>query len=450
MTKLKVKYVCQVCGYESIGWFGKCPNCGTFGSLVEVKEEPSQRKETRLEAKTYYLKDVDLAETKRIISNFKEFDDLLGGGIVPGSLLLLAGEPGIGKSTLLLQLAFSLQENGYNVLYVSGEESLSQIKYRAERISSKIPPVKFLAENNLELILDILNRENFSLVIIDSIQTIYSDEFPTSPGSVVQIRECTSRLMRVAKKKNTALFLIGHITKEGDIAGPKLLEHLVDVVLYLEGERYQELRILRAIKNRFGPTNDLALYEMRNDGLVEVSNVSKKLLEGRNKNISGSLVVPVIEGTKSILVEIQSLISRSNTTFPRRLSIGVDINKLAMIIAILEKKLNLKLFDKDVFFNVIGGIKINEPAIDLGIAFSLISSYYDNVFPEDTVVFGEVGLGGEVRSVSNIEKRIKEAHKLGFKKVILPRTESISKFKDIMLFPISSIEEGAKIVWGRE
>lgn len=448
MVKIKIKYVCQACGYESLGWYGKCPNCGTYGSFIEVREDNIVKEERERKVQSFSFEDIVLEESKRIVSGIKEFDSLLGGGIVPGSLLLLAGEPGIGKSTLLLQLAFSLQEKDYSVLYISGEESLSQVKFRAERISTKVPPVRFLGENELEDILSVLISEKFSLAIIDSIQTIYSSSFPTSPGSIVQVRECTSRLMNFAKRTNTAIFLVGHITKEGDIAGPKTLEHLVDVVLYLEGDRYQDLRILRAIKNRFGPTNDLALYEMRDIGLVEISDISKKLLEERNKNISGSLVVPIMEGSKPILVELQSLISRSNTSFPRRISIGVDINKLALILAILEKKLNLKLQDKDIFFNVVGGIRINEPAVDLGVAFSIFSSYYDIVFPEDMVAIGEVGLGGEVRSVGNIEKRIKEAQKIGFKKVILPKSKTLPDFGDIKLYSVSSIYEGIKIVWG--
>ncbi len=450
MVKLKVKYICQVCGYESIGWLGKCPNCGYFGSLTEIKEEDMEKLEERKDIKTFLIDEIESEESKRLKIGLKEFDDLLGGGIVPGSLILLAGEPGIGKSTLLLQLAFSLQEKGFPVLYVSAEESLSQIRFRAERISDKIPSVKFLPENQLENILEVLKSNNFLVVIIDSIQTIYSNNFSTSPGGIVQVRECTSRLMNLAKNINTAIFLVGHITKEGDIAGPKTLEHLVDVVLYLEGDRYQELRILRAIKNRFGPTNNLALYEMRDSGLREILDVSKKLLEERNRNVSGALVVPIMEGTKPILVELQSLISRSNTTFPRRISIGVDINKLALILAILEKKLNLKLQDKDVFFNVVGGIKINEPAVDLGIAFSIFSSYYDIIFPEDTVVIGELGLGGEIRSVGNIEKRLKESQKLGFKKVVLPKSKVSKTFEDLILYPISDIYEGIKIIWGNK
>ncbi|MEN2984742.1 MAG: DNA repair protein RadA [Dictyoglomaceae bacterium] len=450
MVKLKIKYICQVCGYESIGWLGRCPNCNTFGSLIEIKEENIITEERKKDIKTFLIDEIVSEENKRLKSGLKEFDDLLGGGIVPGSLILLAGEPGIGKSTLLLQLAFSLEERGFPVLYVSAEESLSQIKFRAERISNTIPSVKFLPENQLENILEVLKSNNFSVVIIDSIQTIYSSNISTSPGGVVQVRECTINLMNFAKSTDTAIFIVGHITKEGDIAGPKTLEHLVDVVLYLEGDRYQELRILRAIKNRFGPTNDLALYEMRDSGLKEILDISKKFLEERSKNISGSLVVPIIEGAKPILVEIQSLISRSNTTFPRRLSIGIDINKLALILAILEKKLNLKLQDKDVFFNVVGGIKINEPAVDLGVAFSIFSSYHDIIFPEDIVVIGELGLGGEVRAVGNIEKRLKEAQKLGFKKVILPKTKLEKTFDSLILFPISNLYEGIKIVWGNK
>ncbi|MCX7845775.1 MAG: DNA repair protein RadA [Dictyoglomaceae bacterium] len=450
MVKLKVKYICQVCGYESIGWLGKCPNCGTFGSLIEIKEESIIDEESKKDLKTFLIDEIATEESKRLRSGLKEFDNLLGGGIVPGSLILLAGEPGIGKSTLLLQLAFSLQEKGYTILYVSAEESLSQVRFRAERISANIPSVRFLPENQLENILEVLKSSNFSVAIIDSIQTIYSNNISTSPGGIVQVKECTAKLMNFAKNTNTTIFLVGHITKEGDIAGPKTLEHLVDVVLYLEGDRYQELRVLRAIKNRFGPTNDLALYEMRDSGLTEILDISKRLLEERNKNISGSLVVPVMEGAKPILVELQSLISRSNTTFPRRISIGIDINKLTLILAILEKKLNLRLQDKDVFFNVVGGIKINEPAVDLGIAFSIFSSYHDIIFPDDMIVIGEVGLGGEVRSISNIEKRIKEAQKLGFKRVILPKSKILKTFDDLKLYPISDIYEGIKIVWGNK
>lgn len=451
MTKIKSKFICQVCGYESVRWFGRCPNCQSWNSFIEVVDGSKEvNKVGSKNLKVYKLDQVFEKEPRRLQTGLKGLDYVIGGGIVEGAVILLAGEPGIGKSTLLLQLALSLQERNVKVLYISAEESLSQVGIRVRRLYSKDKlEIDFIAERDLETILPLLENSDYSVIIVDSIQTIYSSEYPTLPGNVVQVRECTSKLVNFAKKKNVAVILVGHVTKEGDIAGPKLLEHLVDVVLYLEGERYHDLRVLRVIKNRFGPTNDFILYEMKEDGLCEVEDISAKVLENRNINVSGSIVVPIIEGTKPLLVEIQALVSKTNTSYPRRVTLGIDLNKLILVLAILEKKLYLNFSDKDVFVNVIGGIRINEPAIDLGLSFVLISALIDKPFPHDTVAIGELGLGGEIRTVSQLEKRLKEAYKFGFIKALVPRDNRVKEINyNMEIGFISNINEGIVRVWG--
>lgn len=450
MAKIKSKFVCQVCGYESVRWFGRCPNCQNWDSLVEVTKEKVV--EGNKDLKIYKLEQIFESEPKRLRTGLSGFDYIIGGGIVEGAVVLLAGEPGIGKSTLLLQVALSLQENRNKVLYISAEESLSQVGIRVRRLNSKTKvDIDLITERNLEAILPVIENSDYSLLIVDSIQTIYSSEFPTSPGNVVQVRECTSKLVDFAKRKNVAIVIVGHVTKEGDIAGPKVLEHLVDVVLYLEGERYHDLRILRVIKNRFGPTNDFILYEMKENGLSEVEDISAKILENRNVNVSGSIVVPIIEGTKPLLVEIQALVSKTNTSYPRRVTLGVDLNKLILILAILEKKLHLNFSDKDIFVNVVGGIKINEPAVDLGISFAILSAFIDKPFPSDMIAVGELGLGGEVRTVSYLERRLKESYKFGFIRALVPKDNKIdlSNYK-MEINSISNINDGVIRVWGEK
>jgi len=376
MSKVKSKFVCQVCGYESVRWLGRCPNCQSWNSFIEIVEDKGKvdKRVNKEELEVYRLDQILNYEPVRLKTGLTGFDYIIGGGIVEGSVTLLAGEPGIGKSTLLLQLAISLSKESSRVLYISAEESLSQVGLRLKRLTSKDRlDIDFVSERDIENILPELEKFNYSLIIVDSIQTIYSSEFPTSPGNVVQVRECTSKLVDFAKKNNVAVILVGHVTKEGDIAGPKILEHLVDVVLYLEGERYHDLRVLRVVKNRFGPTNDFILYEMKESGLFEVEDISAKMIENRNINVAGSIIVPVMEGTKPLLIELQALVSKTNTSYPRRIASGVDFNKLVLLLAILEKKLRTNFTDKDVFVNVVGGIKINEPAVDLGLAF--VSSF---------------------------------------------------------------------------
>lgn len=451
MAKIKSKFVCQVCGYESIRWFGRCPNCQNWDSFVEVTGERVREENKAL--KIFKLNQILESEPKRLRTGLEGFDYVIGGGIVEGAVILLAGEPGIGKSTLLLQVALSLEERKNKVLYVSAEESLSQVGIRVRRLSSRNKlDVDFITERNLEVILPLVENSDYSLIIVDSIQTIYSSDFPTSPGNVVQVRECTSKLVEFAKRKNIAVVIVGHVTKEGDIAGPKVLEHLVDVVIYLEGEKYHDLRVLRVIKNRFGPTNDFILYEMKENGLFEVEDVSAKILENRNVNISGSIIVPIMEGTKPLLVEIQSLVSKTNTSYPRRVTSGIDLNKLILILAILEKKLHLNFSDKDVFVNVVGGIKISEPAIDLGLGFAVLSALIDKPFPSDMVAVGELGLGGEVRTVSYLERRLKESYKFGFVKAVVPKDNKLDtiNYNNMEIKSISSINEGVIKVWGEK
>ncbi|MCX7719895.1 MAG: DNA repair protein RadA [Dictyoglomus thermophilum] len=454
MSKVKSKFVCQVCGYESVRWLGRCPNCQSWNSFIEIVEDKGKvdKRVNKEELEVYRLDQILNYEPVRLKTGLTGFDYIIGGGIVEGSVTLLAGEPGIGKSTLLLQLAISLSKESSRVLYISAEESLSQVGLRLKRLTSKDRlDIDFVSERDIENILPELEKFNYSLIIVDSIQTIYSSEFPTSPGNVVQVRECTSKLVDFAKKNNVAVILVGHVTKEGDIAGPKILEHLVDVVLYLEGERYHDLRVLRVVKNRFGPTNDFILYEMKESGLFEVEDISAKMIENRNINVAGSIIVPVMEGTKPLLIELQALVSKTNTSYPRRIASGVDFNKLVLLLAILEKKLRTNFTDKDVFVNVVGGIKINEPAVDLGLAFALLSALMDKPFPSDMIAVGEIGLGGEVRTVPHIERRLKEARKFGFIKALIPKDKKIKLNEyNMNILPVSDIEEGIKLVWGEE
>ena len=421
MAKGKTLYVCQSCGYVAPKWMGKCPECGQWNSLVEERQISTKR--TRMiqgrSAAPVSITQVSSESQSRFATGIEEFDRILGGGVVPGSMVLVGGDPGIGKSTLLLQVASMLSADQREILYVSGEESAAQTRQRAERLGALSEKLLILTEVDVEQIINCIENVHPRVVIVDSIQTLYQPELTGAPGSVGQIRECTGRLLRLAKSRDVAFFLIGHVTKSGAIAGPRLLEHMVDTVLYFEGDRHHAYRILRAVKNRFGTTNEIGIFEMGPRGLVEVSNPSEIFLAQRGENVSGSVVVGSLEGTRPLLVEIQALVSRSNYSMPQRVVTGVEYGRLVMLLAVLEKKCGLRLGSQDVFVNAAGGIRVDEPAADLGIVTAIASSFRDRPVNTGTVVIGEVGLGGEVRAVNHSEKRVREAQKLGFKRCVI-------------------------------
>ena len=421
-NKSKTIFVCNECGYESAKWMGKCPACNSWNTFFEQKVDKIVEngiKKTKERQKPKALNSYQGQDVARISTGFAELDRVLGGGLVKGSLILLGGEPGIGKSTLILQLCEKVQGEG-KVLYVSGEESAEQIKLRADRLEIKNQDLMFLGETDIDVIKDAISDMKPKLVIIDSIQTMYSDEITAAAGSVSQVREITSQIMRMCKAQQITTIIIGHVTKEGNIAGPRVLEHMVDTVLYLEGERYNTYRILRAVKNRFGSTNEIGMFEMREEGMCEVTNPSDILITEREDNPSGSCILASVEGTRPILVEVQALTSQTVFGLPKRTANGFDYNRLAVLIAVLEKKAGLSLGNQDVYLNIAGGMKISEPAADLGIIATVASSYKNVPIPQSTVVMGEVGLTGEVRRINLIEKRLKEAEKLGFKACIIP------------------------------
>ena len=423
MAKPSTVFVCSNCGNESSKWFGRCPACNEWNTCYEEKVnlKSSGKSASKKTATTVKLDDVKKQDIVRTKTGFGELDRVLGGGLVKGSLTLLGGEPGIGKSTLILQICDKIKGEG-QVLYVSGEESAQQIKIRADRLGIKNNDIVFLGETDIDVIEDAILKTNPKLVIIDSIQTMYSDEITSGPGSVSQVREITARIMKMCKQEEITTIIIGHVTKDGNIAGPRVLEHMVDTVLYLEGERYFAYRILRGVKNRFGSTNEIGMFEMNDIGMCEISNPSSVLLSEKNENIAGSIVVASIEGTRPILVELQALTSTSVFGMPRRTANGIDYNRLTLLIAVLEKRKGVPLGNQDVYLNIVGGIKINDPALDLGIILAVSSSFKNIPIPNDVIAIGEVGLTGEVRSVNQIEKRIKEAEKLGFKKCIIPES----------------------------
>ena len=424
MAKAKTVFVCNECGYESAKWLGKCPACNSWNSFFEQKVEKVletgrlERKEPNVPKALNTYKG---EETSRTSTGFSEVDRVLAGGLVKGSLILLGGEPGIGKSTLILQLCDKVQGEG-KVLYVSGEESAEQIKLRADRLNINNEDIMFLGETDIEVVNQAIIDTNPKLVIIDSIQTMYSDELSAAAGSVSQVREITAQVMRICKSRAITTIIIGHVTKEGNIAGPRVLEHMVDTVLYLEGERYFSYRILRGVKNRFGSTNEIGMFEMRQEGMCEKLNASDVLISEREDNPAGSCIVSSMEGTRPILVELQALTSKSVFGFPKRTANGIDFNRLALLIAVLEEKAGMMLGTQDVYLNVAGGMKISEPALDLGIMCTVASSFKNMPIAKDTVIMGEVGLTGEVRRINLIEKRIKEAEKLGFKTCIIPES----------------------------
>jgi DNA repair protein RadA/Sms len=427
--KTKVIYVCQNCGAQSPRWLGKCPSCESWNTYVEENTVAMSRSaESRGVVsgaidKPVLLKEIIGDEGSRFLTGLREFDRVMGGGIVPGSVTLIGGDPGIGKSTLALQAVCHLSQKGQKVLYISGEESIKQTKMRADRVVSASKAANSLYIVNqvdLSVIIEFIKKMSPTVVVIDSIQVVYHPEVVSSPGSVAQVRECSAMLTQLAKSQGFALFVIGHVTKEGTLAGPRVLEHLVDTVLYFEGERYTSYRILRTIKNRFGSTNELGVFEMTSSGLLEVSNPSEIFLLERPKNASGSVVVPILEGTRPFLVEIQGLVSRSSFGMVRQKAQGFDANRLALLVAVLEKRLGLNLQDKDIFVNVVGGVKIMDPAADLAVVTAVASALLDKIVAYDTVILGEVGLSSEVRSVSQLAVRVNEAEKLGFKKCIVP------------------------------
>jgi DNA repair protein RadA/Sms len=426
VSRTRTKYVCQQCGMESPGYYGRCPNCGTWDSMVETIERPAtpatraRRDGARPTNHAVALRDVQATGEERIALPIEEFSRVLGGGLVPGSLVLIGGDPGIGKSTLLLQVAAMRDFRRGPVLYVSAEESAQQVKLRAQRLGLVPEGLLVLAETDMHEILRVIDDVKPGLVVVDSIQTVYLSDLTSAAGSVAQVRECTARLMQFAKTSDVPVFIVGHVTKEGAIAGPRVLEHMVDAVLYLEGDRYYQYRILRAVKNRFGSTDEVGVFEMADAGLREVLNPSQAFLQERSGNAAGSAVAVPLEGSRPLLIELQALTTPTSFGLPRRTANGFDINRLQMLIAVLTRRVGMSLGDQDVFVNVVGGLRLAEPAADLGVVVAIASSYRERPVDSRAVLIGEVGLSGELRSVSQLDRRLNEAHKLGFKRAILP------------------------------
>lgn len=450
-------FFCQNCGHEESKWLGQCPACGEWNTFVEERIDSGVTKGTAAasravrdsvrEAKVMPLTEVTANDDERCETGIRELDRVLGGGIVPGSLVLVGGDPGIGKSTLLLQVCQRMARMK-KILYISGEESQAQIKLRANRMGKFTPNLLLLCETNLETIRGVIEKERPELVIIDSIQTMYSEDVSSAPGSVSQVRESTNIFMQLAKGLCIPIFIVGHVTKEGTVAGPRVLEHMVDTVLYFEGDRHASYRILRAVKNRFGSTNEIGVFEMRQDGLAEVENPSEYMLSGKPENASGSVAACSMEGTRPILIEIQALVCRSNFGMPRRTAAGTDYNRVNLLMAVLEKRLGLSLGNCDAYVNIAGGIRMNEPAIDLGIVMAIMSSYRNRPIDEKTIVFGEVGLSGEVRAVSMPEQRVNEAKKLGFETCILPEVslKMVKGISGIRLVGVKTINDVAGFI----
>ncbi|AFS79319.1 DNA repair protein RadA [Gottschalkia acidurici 9a] len=453
MAKLKNRYSCQECGHESLKWLGKCPSCNSWNSFVEEIYDARSKgsiSPQNLEVKVEKLVDIKTEDEERIKTGLNELDRVLGGGIVKGSLTLIGGDPGIGKSTLSVQVANNISNMGFKTLYVSGEESAKQIKMRSDRLGIKSDELFLLPETNLDIIMGTVEKINPDILIIDSIQTAYNPNIESAPGSVSQVRDITSALMRTSKSKEMASIIIGHVTKEGSIAGPRVLEHMVDTVLYFEGERHNTYRLLRGVKNRFGSTNEIGIFEMRDIGLVQVKNPSEMLLTGRPQNTAGTVVVPSVEGTRPMLVEVQALVSNTLFGMPRRVATGIDYNRVVLMIAVLEKKVGLHLQNSDAYINIVGGLQIKEPAMDLGIVCAIASSFKDVAVDSKTVVMGEVGLTGELRTISFIENRIKEASKLGFERAIVPMAnlKGLGKIKGIEVIGVANIEDALRKVLG--
>ena len=446
MAKLKTKWICQNCGYETAKYLGKCPDCGQWNTLVEEVFESistSQAAKTVLnDTIPCLINDIEIDRSIRFTTGIEEFDRVLGGGLVQGSIVLLAGDPGIGKSTILLQTGKAICKDGRTALYVSAEESASQVKLRAQRLGVQSNSLYIYSQTNFEAIKRQIDEIKPQILIIDSIQAVYTDSVTSSPGSVSQIRECTNILMDIAKNKNITVVVIGHVTKEGNIAGPKVLEHMVDTVIYFEGDRYKSYRLLRCMKNRFGTTNEVGVFNMCDDGLHEISNPSELFLNERTQNNTpGSVIIATNEGSRPLLIEIQALVGTTPYPSPRRVSNGIDYNRLLQILAVLEKRIGLNLSKQDVYVNVIGGLEIDEPAADLGVALAVATCARDVCVSPDTVIVGEIGLSGEIRAINNLDKRIKESEKLGFKKIIVPQTNTLKKeeFKNINIVQVKRL-----------
>ncbi len=452
----KMVFFCQNCGFESAKWMGQCPGCREWNTFVEEPVPAKTEGKTKSggaggdAAKPVQLADISVQKEERISTEIGELDRVLGGGIVPGSLTLVGGDPGIGKSTLLLQVCRQLSGKQVPVLYISGEESLRQIKLRAVRIGDFTDKLRLLCETNLETIRTVIEREKPEVVVIDSIQTMYSEDVGSAPGSVSQVRESTNVLMQIAKGMGVSVFIVGHVTKDGNVAGPRVLEHMVDTVLYFEGDRHASYRILRGVKNRFGSTNEIGVFEMQAQGLAEVKNPSEFMLDGKPKGASGSVVACSMEGTRPILIEVQALVCHSNFGIPRRTAAGVDFNRVNLLMAVLEKRAKINLSASDAYVNLAGGIKMNEPAVDLAIALAVVSSHRDLPIGDGMVVFGEIGLSGEVRAVNMAEQRVMEARKLGFTSVMLPKVcmKSVEEIKGIRLIPVDNILEAIQRIRG--
>ena len=448
----KTVFFCQNCGHEETKWLGQCPMCKEWNTFVEEKVLASSvstnvKTDRDVEKKIMSLSQVNTDEQKRFETGMKELDRVLGGGIVPGSLVLVGGDPGIGKSTLLLQVCQQLAEER-QVLYISGEESLSQIKLRANRMGTFSDNMKLFCETNLGTIRDVIEKKRPEFVVIDSIQTMYSEEVSSAPGSVSQVRESTNVFMQLAKGLGITIFIVGHVTKEGTVAGPRVLEHMVDTVLYFEGDRHASYRILRGVKNRFGSTNEIGVFEMRQNGLVEVENPSEYMLSGKPENASGSVVACSMEGTRPLLIEIQALVCDTNFGMPRRTATGTDYNRVNLLMAVLEKRIGLHLANCDAYVNIAGGIRMNEPAIDLGIVMAIVSSYKNRPVDERMIVFGEVGLSGEVRAVNMPEQRVAEAKKLGFETCVVPEVslDMVKGIKGIKIIGVKTINDAMNLI----
>lgn len=453
---IKTVFFCQECGYESGKWMGQCPSCHAWNTFVEEKIQPSlpgkkaaagvgiSRRAAENAPKK--LSEIEFSEDERTSTRIGELDRVLGGGIVKGSMVLIGGDPGIGKSTLLLQMCHRLTESGQKVFYISGEESLQQIKMRANRLGGNAGEMLLLCETDLELIQNEIARVKPDLVVIDSIQTMYSADVNSAPGSVTQVREATAILLRIAKSEGITVFIVGHVTKDGSVAGPRVLEHMVDTVLYFEGENHATYRVLRAVKNRFGSTNEIGVFEMAGDGLREVENPSEYMLSGKPEGASGAVVTCQVEGSRPILLEIQALVSRTSFNIPRRTATGMDYNRVNLLIAVLEKRVGCNLSEFDAYVNIAGGIRIGEPSADLAVILALLSSYTDKEIGDRVMVFGEVGLSGEVRAVTQALARVQEAQKLGFEKVIMPRAnlKNVKGVNGIELIAVDTVIEAVK------
>ena len=448
--KAKTIFVCNECGYESAKWMGKCPACNSWNTFFEEKlstKVESGKREKKIQEAPKPLNSFVGQDAQRTSTGYAELDRVLGGGLVKGSLVLVGGEPGIGKSTLILQLCDKVKGEG-KVLYVSGEESAEQIKLRADRLNIKNDDILFLGETDIDIIDQNIEELNPKLVIIDSMQTMYSEDISSAPGSVSQVREITSRIMKICKSRKITTIIIGHVTKDGNIAGPRVLEHMVDTVLYIEGERYFSYRMIRGVKNRFGSTNEVGMFEMQEKGMVEITNPSSILISEREDNPSGSVVVATVEGTRPLLVELQALVTQSVFGLPRRTANGIDYNRLTLLVAVMEKKAGFMLGNQDVYLNVVGGLKVNEPALDLGINLATASSFKNVSIPKGVIALGEVGLTGEVRTINMMEKRLKEAERLGFKKCIIPENNKklLKESYKLDIIGVKNINEAMKAI----